>query len=76
MKRGDWIVCVHHRFTNFTKGKKYQLIGDSLLSTLHILNDNGKRTQPSLYGWESGKKIIYFMTIQDAREKKLKQLGM
>ena len=43
MKEGDWLVCVHH----FTKGKKYQPISGSPLSTLHILNDNGKRTQPT-----------------------------
>lgn len=76
MKKGEWVVCVHHRFANFTKGKKYQLLSDSTASTLDILNDLGGRGHPSLYGYESGKKIIYFMTIQDAREKKLKQLGM
>ena len=76
MKKGYWIVCVHHRFANFTKGKKYQLLSDLTGSTLDILNDKGERGWPSLYGYESGKIIIYFMTIQDAREKKLKQLGM
>ena len=76
MKKGEWVVCVHHRFPNFTKGKKYQLLSDSTASTLDILNDKGERGWPSLYGYESGKIIIYFMTIQDAREKKLKQLGM
>ena len=76
MKKGDWIVCVHHRFANFTKDQKYQLLSDSTASTLDILNDLGERGHPSLYGYEMGKKIIYFMTIQDAREKKLEQLGM
>ena len=76
MKKGEWVVCVHHRFPNFTKGKKYQLLSDSTASTLDILNDKGERGWPSLYGYESGKIIIYFMTIQDAREKKLEQLGM
>lgn len=76
MKEGDWLVCVHHRFANFTKGKKYQLISGSTSSTLHILNDKGEMGKPSLYGWESGKKIMYFMTIQDIRENKLEQLGI
>ena len=76
MKKGEWVVCVHHRFANFTKGNKYQLTSDSTGSTLDILNDRGERGWPSLYGYESGKIITYFMTIQDAREKKLKQLGI
>ena len=76
MKKGEWVVCVDDRFANFTKGNKYQLLSDSTASTLDILNDLGERGHPSLYGYEIGKKIMYFMTIQDAREKKLKQLGM
>jgi hypothetical protein len=74
MKKGDWVVCVHHRFTNFTKGNKYQLISDSNGSTLDILNDQGERGRPSLNGYESGKIITYFMSIQDIREKKLNQI--
>lgn len=74
MKKGDWIVCVHHRFANFTKGKKYQLFSDLTGSTLDIQNDNGQRSWPSIYGYESGKKIIYFMTIQDIRDKKLNEI--
>lgn len=74
MKKGDWVVCVHHRFTNFTKGNKYQLISDSHGSTLDILNDKGERGRPSLYGYESGTIINYFMSIQDIREKKLNQI--
>ncbi len=74
MKRGDWIVCVHHRFTNFTKGNKYQLLSDLTGSTLDILDDLGGRGYPSLYGYEMGKRIIYFRTIQDIREKKLNQI--
>jgi hypothetical protein len=74
MKKGDWVVCVHHRFANFTKGKKYQLISDSYGSTLDILNDKGERGRPSLNGYESGKAITYFMTIQDIREKKLNEI--
>jgi len=76
MKKGDWVVCVHHRFANFTKGKKYQLISDSHGSTLDILNDKGERGRPSLYGYESGTIINYFMSIKDIREKKLNQLGI
>lgn len=74
MKKGEWVVCDHHRFANFTKGKKYQLINDTHGSTLDILNDKGERGWPSLYGYESGKIITYFMTIQDIREKKLNQI--
>ena len=80
MKKGEWVVCDHHRFANFTKGKKYQLINDTspdsftFGSTLDILNDKGERGWPSLYGYESGKIINYFMTIQDIREKKLNQI--
>ena len=76
MKKGDWVVCVHHRFANFTKGKKYQLISDSPLSTLDILNDHGGRAWPSLDGYESGKKVIYFDTEQNIRDIKLKLLGI
>ena len=74
MKKGDWVVCVHHRFANFTKGKKYQLFSDLDGSTLDIQNDNGQRSWPSIDGYESGKRIIYFDTEQNIREQKLKQL--
>jgi hypothetical protein len=77
MKKGDWVVCVHHRFANFTKGKKYQLISDSPLSTLDIVNDKGERGFPSLYGYENdGKRVIYFDTEQNIRDIKLKLLGI
>lgn len=70
MKKGDWVVCVHHRFANFTKGKKYQLQSDKNGSILDIINDNGERGYPSYYGVEG------FMSIEDVRERKLKQLGI
>lgn len=76
MKKGDWVVCIHHRFANFTKGKKYQLNSDSPGSTLDILNDHGARAWPSLDGYENGKRIIYFDTEQNIRDMKLKQLGI
>ena len=74
MKKGDWVVCVHHRFANFTKGKKYQLFSDLTGFNLDILNDRGVRGWPSLYGYESGKIITYFDTEQNIREQKLNQL--
>lgn len=77
MKKGDWVVCVHHRFANFTKGKKYQLNSDLNYSTLDIVNDHGDTSWPSLYGYEtSGKRIIYFDTEQNIRDIKLKLLGI
>jgi hypothetical protein len=77
MKKGDWVVCVHHRFANFTKGKKYQLNSDLNYSTLDIVNDKGDRGWPSLYGYESGgKRVIYFDTEQNIRDIKLKLLGI
>jgi hypothetical protein len=77
MKKGDWIVCVHHRFANFTKGKKYQLNSDLNYSTLDIVNDLGETGWPSLYGYESGgKRVNYFDTEQNIRDEKLKQLGI
>jgi hypothetical protein len=76
MKKGDWVVCVHHRFANFTKGKKYQLNSDLNYSTLDIVNDKGDRGWPSLYGYESDKRVIYFDTEQNIRDIKLKLLGI
>jgi hypothetical protein len=76
MKKGEWVVCIDDRFASFTKGNKYQLTSDSHGSTLDILNDQGERARPSLYGYESGKIITYFMTIQNIREQKLEQLGI
>ena len=83
MKKGDWVVCVHHRFANFTKGKKYQLQSDKNGSILDIINDNGERGHPSYYGIEGtkgypaeDKVIFYFMSIEDVRDKKLNQLGI
>lgn len=76
MKKDEWVVCIHHRFANFTKGKKYQLISDANGSTLDILNDKGERARPSLFGYENCTIITYFMTIQHIRQEKLKQLGI
>ena len=76
MKKGDWVVCVHHRFGNFTKGKKYQLIEDVRPKSIEVTNDLGNQAFTSLYGYELGKKVYYFMSIEDVREKKLNQLGI
>lgn len=77
MKKGDWVVCVHHRFANFTKGKKYQLIEDVYRpESIEVTNDLGNKGFTSLYGYEVGKKVYYFRSIEDVREKKLNQLGI
>lgn len=76
MKKGDWVVCVHHRFANFTKGKKYQLLSDSNSSTLDIESDKGERGYPSLYGFEGDKFITYFDNIENVRNIKLEKLGI
>jgi hypothetical protein len=85
MKKDDWIVCVHHRFANYTKGKKYQLLKDVNGSVLDIINDIGERGYPSSYGFESEKlkigedffktiKITYFDTIENIREEKINSI--
>lgn len=76
MKKGDWVVCVHHRFADFTKDKKYQLLSDSNGSTLDIESDKGQRGYPSLYGFEGDKFINYFDNIENVRNIKLKKLGI
>jgi hypothetical protein len=74
MKKGDWVICVHHRFTNYTKGKKYQLLKDINGSVLDIINDIGERGYPSSYCFESEKLITYFDTIENIREEKINQI--
>lgn len=74
MKKGDWIVCVHHRFANYTKGKKYQLRKDVNGSVLDIINDIGERGYPSSYGFEGEKLITYFDTIENIREEKINSI--
>ena len=74
MKKGEWLVCVTDDFKSFTKGKKYQLLKDVNGTVLEIENDRGYRARPSLNGYDSGKIIIYFMSIKDIREKKLNQI--
>ena len=74
MKKGDWIVCVHHRFANYTKGKNYQLLKDSNGSVLDIINDIGERGYPSLYGFEGKNLITYFDTIENIREEKINSI--
>jgi hypothetical protein len=76
MKKGDWVVYVHHGFANFSKGKKYQLQNSLPGSILCILNDNGDKAWPSLDGYEGSKRVIYFDTEQNIREEKIKQLGI
>jgi hypothetical protein len=76
MNKGDWVVCVHHRFGNFTKGKKYQLLSDSNSSTLDIESDKGERGYTSLYGFEGDKFITYFDSIENVRNIKLEKLGI
>jgi hypothetical protein len=74
MKKGDWVVCVTDDFKSYTKGKKYQLLKDVNGTVLEIENDRGYRARPSLNGYDSGKRIIYFDTKQNIREQKLNQL--
>ncbi len=80
MKEGDWIVCVHHRFANYTKGKKYQLLSDKNGTTLDIRNDIGERGYPSYYGIEGTKGfpddrvVFYFNTIENIREEKINSI--
>lgn len=74
MKKGDWVVCVHHRFANFTKGKKYQLQSDKNGSILDIINDNGERGHPSYYGIEGTKGYPADTHKKETRDIKLKQL--
>jgi hypothetical protein len=74
MKKDDWVVCVHHRFANYTKGKKYQLLKDTNGSVLDIINDIGERGYPSSYGFESEKLITYFDTIENIREEKINSI--
>lgn len=74
MKDKDIIViCLTHRFSNFTKGKKY-LVEYWSHNSYHIINDNGIPAYPSLTGWDCGKQITYFDTVENVREEKLKIL--
>lgn len=73
-EKGEWVVCVHHRFVNYTKGKMYQLLEDADGSLINILNDKGERGYPSTYGYEVDKLITYFDKLENIREEKLKQL--
>ena len=72
--KGDWVVCVHHRFSNYTKGKKYQLVSDRNGSILEIVNDYDDIGYPSVYGFECGELIIYFNTIENIREEKINSI--
>lgn len=80
MKKGDWVVCVQ-QIGNFTKGKKYQLKEDMWYSnSLLLTNDNGFTGDTSLVVagiYESEIDIkFYFISIEQFREEKLKQLGI
>jgi hypothetical protein len=74
MKKGDWIICVHHRFANYTKGKKYQIESDTNGTVLDIINDIGERGYPCSYGFEGEKLINYFDTIENIREEKINSI--
>ena len=102
MRKGAWVVCITDEFSNYTKGKSYQLLRDVSINfpdgaVLEIANDKGYVEKPSLYGVrdkvdnykfsEKGfgavtERVYYFMlvfnysTIEDVRERKLKQLGI
>lgn len=76
MEKGDWVVCVHHRFANFSKGKKYLIEDIYRAEYIEVTNDLGNKGFTSLYGYDLGKKVYYFMSIEDVREKKINQLGI
>ena len=62
MKNSDWLVCVHHRFGDYTKGKKYKIIGYPQGFPI-VYNDKGEQSVPNLSGYECGKLVTYFDTI-------------
>lgn len=74
MKKGDWIVCVTDRFSNYTKGKIYKLVSDRNGSILEIINDHDDIGYPSVYGFEVEKLINYFDTIENIREQKINSI--
>lgn len=55
MRKGAWVVCITDEFSNYTKGKSYQLLRDASINfpdgaVLEIANDKGYVEKPSLYG--------------------------
>lgn len=80
-------VCITKKFGYFTYGKTY--IGKKIGGLLDIVNDNGDKSMPALYGstvesnvYDSGflyggpktTKIIYFIPLKEWREKQIDKL--
>ena len=75
MKKGSYIVCICKDFLSFTYGKKYKLESDWNGGVLvDIKNDVGERPMPSFYAKDITEP--YFVTLQDWRNMKLKELGI
>ena len=72
--KGDLLVCVTDRFSNYTKGKIYKLVSDRNGSILEIINDHDDIGYPSVYGFECEKLINYFDTIENIREQKINSI--
>jgi len=73
----NFVVCVTKDFTAFTYGKSYEVLSDFLFSSLiDLIDDNGSRPLPSRYGVIDNKRVPYFITLDEWRNKKLKEIGI
>ena len=80
-------ICVTKDFSKFTYGKVYDGEVNMSGTLLDVPNDLGERTYPALYGVEPiirmmevrsfgqpTKKVYYFLTLEEWREKQINQI--
>lgn len=76
IKKGDWIVCVCDKWESFTYGKKYKVLSDVNFNLVDVINDFGENPVPCLYGYDEGKRVDYFITLDQWREINLNKIGI
>lgn len=74
-KKGDIFVCNTYFFTEFTYGKKYKIYCDidNSNNILPIESDYGNLPLPCISGVVSGKRVYYFLPLNEFRNKKINE---
>ena len=85
-----FVVCVVKNKTGFTYGKSYEVLHTDGLTYIDIIDDNGNRPIPFLYGVEDivnykesvryygvpQKRVDYFIYLDEWRESQLNKIGI
>ena len=85
-----FVVCVVKDKSGFTYGKSYEVLHTDGSTYIDIIDDNGNRPMPSLYGVEPlinykesrryfgspQKKVDYFIPLDQWRESQLNKIGI